>query len=227
MKLLSAILLLAVSALAQTQPPPPASQPAQPPAKKAKHVWTNDDIQDAGGRVSVVGDSKKSDTPSEKKSDQSAETKEEPCASDPWLVALLGVLQTQGVPANARYWNDRAFGGLCKPATLSSLAKAADGHHVFDDGTKFRIKATASDTWPQGTAIVAAANDNQPFIVSYQGEPYVTTFVDYIDHSYSNGSHVYVVSKVQMTQPITGHVVIFDVKQPIKIDGTLVAQVEK
>jgi hypothetical protein len=41
--------------------PAPASSPARPPnadAKKAKKVWTNDDVHELSGPVSVVGNSK-------------------------------------------------------------------------------------------------------------------------------------------------------------------------
>jgi hypothetical protein len=56
------IFLAAGSAAAQSSSPPPVSpsQDATPPAdaKKTKKVWTNENLSDANGAVSVVGDAK-------------------------------------------------------------------------------------------------------------------------------------------------------------------------
>lgn len=63
LSLLVPVLLFAAAAAAQSpaasSPTPPAQNPA-PPAetKKSKKVWTNDNLSDANGAVSVVGDLK-------------------------------------------------------------------------------------------------------------------------------------------------------------------------
>ena len=57
------IFFLAISAWAQSQdagssrtPPPPQNPAAPADAKKPKRVWTNENLSDTGGTVSVVGD---------------------------------------------------------------------------------------------------------------------------------------------------------------------------
>ena len=39
-------------------PPPPQNSPVPADSKKPKKVWTNENLSDAGGMVSVVGDNK-------------------------------------------------------------------------------------------------------------------------------------------------------------------------
>ena len=221
MKRFFAFLLLPLALWAQT-PPPPANPAPKP---KAKKVWTNQDVENIQGGVSVVGSEQaKSDSRSPART---AGRQEKPCASHAWLRAVMMVLRGQGVPPNGGYWNDRIFGGLCKGATVDEIAKAVEGKHTFDNGAQFTVKAEASGDWPQSYAMVAAAQKSRPFIVSYKGEPYLATYVDFIDRVHSNGSHTYNISKVTLTHPLSGAVVLFDVKKPLKIDGTLVLEVSR
>lgn len=214
----------------QNQPSPAQSQSAPPSAStskpKAKHVWTNDDIQSIRGGVSLMGGDK------EKAGGDSASrqrTAGENCELDPWMAGLMIVLKAQGVPINRHYWQNKLFGGVCKDASRLEDLSAADGVNSFDDGTNFTVQTQVSETWPQGAAMVAAAKKDHPFLVSYQHQPYVAIRVNYVDHRYSDGGHIYVVSKVTMKHPITGDVVVYDAGDPdaLHIDGTLVATVSR
>jgi len=67
-------LFAAVSAAAQSQdssapaPPPPSQDSATPgETKKPKRIWTNENLSDAGGTVSVVGDPKNKPKPTSSK----------------------------------------------------------------------------------------------------------------------------------------------------------------
>lgn len=228
MKRVATLVLVALplALLAQSAPqqPPAGSAPTKP---KAKKVWTNEDVENIKGGVSVVGDSKTSSASATETPKHAAAGRQENCASDPWLVAVLLALRTQGVPPNPEYWSDRIFGGLCKDVTLDQIAKAVEGEHTFENGAKFTVNAQPSGDWPDSYAIVDVAAKNRPFLVSYKGEPYLATHVNYIDRVHSNGSHTYNISKITLRAPVSGAVVIFDVKQPIKIDGSLVLQVSK
>jgi hypothetical protein len=63
--------------------PAPAQDPAKPAPKKTKRVWTNENLGDANGTISVVGDPQKTSAPK-------TETKSAPDkAVDPKLVANL------------------------------------------------------------------------------------------------------------------------------------------
>lgn len=221
-----ALLLIALplALCAQSAPPQGPANPA--PKPKAKKVWSNEDVENIQGGVSVVGDSKAA-TQDAAAAPRGAARRQEDCASDPWLVAVLLALRQQGVPPNVEYWKDRIFGGLCKPTNLEAIAAALEGKHTFDSGAQFTVKTEASGDWPESSAMVAMTAKNRTFLVSYKGEPYLATHVNYIDRVHSNGSHSYNISKITLTHPVSGAVVLFDVKQPVKIDGTLVLEVSR
>ncbi|HEU5452600.1 MAG TPA: hypothetical protein VFU76_11475 [Terriglobales bacterium] len=224
-------LLLPAMMMGQTQSAPPPSSPSQSspstspaPKKKAKHVWTNDDIRSIRGGISTTMGGRSTSGGTSATGQRPAD---EPCELDPWVAGFMAVLKAQGVPVNQKYWQTKLFGGVCKEADGLGALTAADGVNSFDDGTNFTVRTQISETWPQGASMVEAAKKDHPFLVSYNHEPYVAVRVNWIDHRYSDGGHVYVVSKVTMKHPLTGEVIVFDAGDPdaMHIDGTLVATV--
>lgn len=225
---------LAGSASAQSAPDsnPPAAAPqsqtaSNPPAKpKAKHVWTNDDIGDIPGTISVVGKSGSADKSATRPPARKRAAGQK-CEPDPWLAGLMIVLRAQGIPPNPPFWEDKIDNGVCKPATGLADLQQADGDILFDDGTRFRLSTDVSGDWPRAAAMVEASNNNRPFLVSHNHQPYVATKVNYIDHHYSDGGHVYVISRITMKHPLTGEVVVFTAGQSFQMEGTLLATVSK
>lgn len=224
-------LLLPAMMMGQAQSAPPPSGQAQPPAstspppkKKAKHVWTNDDIRSIRGGISTTTGAAKTsgDTPA-----TGQRAADEKCDLDPWVAGFMLVLKAQGVPINRQYWQNKLFGGVCKEAGGLGDLSAADGVNSFDDGTNFTVRTEISGTWPQGASMVENAKKDRPFLVSYNHKPYVATRVNWVDHRYNDGGHVYVVSKVTLKHPLTGEVVVFDGQDldAMHIDGTLVVTV--
>lgn len=228
-KVLLAALLLPAMMLGQTQSAPPAESQSPPstsptPKKKAKHVWTNDDIRNIRGGISTTTGDRATPGSSSATSQRAADEK---CDLDPWMAGFMVVLKAQGVPINRAYWQNKLFGGVCREASGLGDLTAADGVNSFDDGTNFTVRTQISETWPQGASMVENAKKDRPFLVSYNHQPYVAVRVNWLDHRYSDGGHVYVVSKVTLKHPITGETVVFDAQDPdaMHIDGTLVATV--
>src|SRR3954464_9636504 len=172
--------LLAMAAGAQTDSPTPK------PPEKQKHVWTNDEVEDLHGGISVVGEPTK-----EKKPGSAADAKTpagppkkkaESCDSDAWAVGVDAMMRSWEVSLGKKFWAERLFQGLCmSPVNFADAGKQIGGDYVLDDGKKIRVKAdVALHDFPSPTLIVNAVRESHPFLVSWKNQAMVVTFIDYI-----------------------------------------------
>ena len=219
---IACFLLLATVAAGQTS----TDSPQQQPKPKSKRVWTNDDIGSVPGTINVVGSPRKeSGKSNDTTSAQPAKPKE--CDSDSWPEAVAAVLGAQGVNFNAKYWNIKFFGGGCYSGmSVSSIAPAITGDYTLDDGQRIRIDADARPGLPNGADAIAAVQSDRPFLVAMNERAYLATDVAYIDHQYMTDGgivHVYAMTKVTLTDPISGDRKMLDLASgpPKSIQGSI------
>jgi hypothetical protein len=235
---LHCVMLLAIClgacgmALGQTDTTAPKDKPAKP-----KRVWTNEEVENIRGGVSVVGDSKSS--PEAKKANdssassqkESGETESGSCLSDAWGAGVAGVMRAQGATMTRKFWVTKLFGGACLTGVkLEAVSTGITGDYALDDGTKLAAKAEVVKGLPTAATMVASVTKNQPFLVSWKNWVWVVTDVQYIDREYwSNGgsTHIYTIARATMTDPLGEKVMIFDAsKTPLsEIEGSLVVSV--
>lgn len=141
-------------------------------------------------------------SPGAAKSNSKFPDKKERCADWAWGAAVAVALGAQGVPFDAAYWVDKTFGGTrCNKSlgSASSLTSSVDGDYALDDGRKVRISSRIG--LPGGGAMVAAAKQNRPMVVVWNGMPYVSSGICYDRVTYSDGSVEYVLKEIELTNP--------------------------
>jgi hypothetical protein len=227
---LLALCAIAAPAFAQTD----TSSKPQP---KPKHVWTNDEVEDLHGGISVVGeptkekDSKKSGVATDEKKTPAAPPKKkaEACDSDAWAVGVDAMMQSWQVSLGKKFWAERLFNELClNPVNLGDAAKQIPGDYVLNDGKKIRVKAdVVLHDFPNPTVIVNAVKADHPFLVSWKNRVLIVTYVDYIEN-YTNGILTdYTIHKLHLTDPLAGSTSIYDstLNKLAEIDGSVMVSV--
>ncbi len=229
MFLLRILLCVALCASAVGQTDQSKSQP------KPKHVWTNDDVEDLHGGISVVGeptkekDKKPGSATEEKTPSGPPKKKAESCDSEAWSVGVNAMMQSWEVDLGKKFWSERMFQGLCiSPVAVGEAAKSIAGDYVLDDGRKIRVKADlVLRDFPSPTLIVNAVRESHPFLVSWKNHALIVTYIDYIEN-YTNGILTdYTIHKLHMTDPLTGATAIYDstVNKLAEIDGSVMVSV--
>ena len=200
-----------------------AALPAQQAdaGKKPPRVYTNDDLEGMSGVVNVVGDSNKpgaeSGNPAEAGSARTATAKhkapptKDQCADWAWGVVVADTLGSKGIPFDPEYWVEKTFGNTRCLATLakaSNLAGAIDGDYTLDDGAKVHIQSSVGA--PGAAGVVDGIDKNQPFIVLWRGIPYLAAGVRGVKQIYGDGTVMYVISQMTLSNPYLQKTVTFD-----------------
>ena len=193
---LAALCLTCGAAAAQAQSSTSSTDPTQP-KPKPKKVYTEDDLSELSGGISVVGEATK---PAKKKTAADAkdpgkadpaesEAEEEDdsaldrpqCESLAWGMTVDAVLRQQGVSLDRNLWVQKAYGGdLCTP-TLGSpdnLARSVTGDYALDDGSRIRINAMLFPGLPSSAAFVESVKAGKPWILIVGGHPWLTARSD-------------------------------------------------
>lgn len=181
-------------------------------------VYTEDDLKELRGGISVIGEApaKPSDTKDEPRAPGAAKQKSkipdkaEGCAD--WAVAsaISAALGAQGVAFDASYWIDKIYGGTRCPKSiggLSSIAASVDGDYTLDDASKVRVQTKIGV--PGAGGMVENTKGNRPMLVIWQGVPYVSQGVRYVKEVYSDGSILYKIKEMELTNPYLDKTVTF------------------
>jgi hypothetical protein len=203
------------------------SSPQQEMAKpKAPRLWTNEDLQNLKGGINVVGQPDESKPSSQPRAGAApgGETDPEVCESDGWANAVAAVVGIQGAQLGSKFWAAKLFSNLCTSGIkLDEVSRGITGDYTLDDGKNVRLKANAIlRNLPKGAEMVAAVDEQRPFIVAWKGRPYVINRVNYVDNVY-DGISMYTVTKLYLTNAMTGRPVLFEATAANlkEIDGTL------
>ncbi len=189
----------------QTAPAPAST--SKPPTKK---VWTNEDLQklDNGG-VSVLGAPDNQAQAGARKPGEAEES--EPCESDAWAAAVTIILKQQGLPRSRQFWADKLFNAPCVSGVhLSAVGAGIEGNYTLDNGHKVQVKSEALPGFPVGADLVAAMREKHSLLLQYQGQPWLSGNVEYVDREYADGGKVYTVSKLFLVDPLSGKRQILD-----------------
>lgn len=214
------VALLGSSGIAHAQAQPESDKP------KAKRVWTNQDVENIKGGINVVGQPDKP-APSSKTKDETPATPEVPaevCESDGWARAVATVVQARGAKMGARFWATRLFNNLCTSSVqVEAVSRRITGDYSLEDGAKIHLNADViPHSLPKAAELVAAVNEQRPFIVAWKGHPYIIDRVDYVDNVY-DGISMYSISKLYMTNALTGRTTLWEATAANlkEIDATL------
>ena len=191
-----------------------AAQTTNNPTK----VYTEDDLKELKGGISVIGEPAKAPTkdkndpqsPAAPKQKSKIPDKSEGCSD--WAVAsaVAAALGSQGVPFDASYWIDKIYGGTRCPKSiggLSSIAGSVDGDYTLDDASRVRIRTKVGV--PGAGVMVDNVKGNRPMLVVWQGVPYVSQSVRYVKEVYSDGSILYKIKEMDLTNPYLDKTVTF------------------
>lgn len=208
---------------AQSDQPAPASATKSP----TKKVWTNEDLKSLGdGGVSVLGAPGNQAQASARKPDQAKDSG--PCESDAWAAAVTIILKQQGLAMSPQFWADKLFNAPCVTGVhLSKVGAGIEGHYTLDDGRKVQVKSDALPGVPAGADLVASMREKHSLLMQYQGQPWVSGNVEYIDQHYADGGKVYTVSKLILVDPLSGKKQVLDFSaQPVPVvQGSLQVKV--
>ncbi len=203
-----------------------AQAQAGPDKPKAKRVWTNEDVENIKGGINVVGEPAQP-APSSKTKDEKPATPEVPaelCESDGWARAVAYVIQARGARMGARFWATHLFNNLCTGSVqVDAVGRRITGDYTLEDGAKIHLKAEVlPHNLPKAAELVAAVNEQRPFIVAWKGHPYIIDRVDYVDNVY-DGISMYSISKLYMTNALTGRTTLWEATSANvkEIDATL------
>ncbi len=185
---------------------------------KTPKVYTEDDLKELRGGISVIGEApaKAADRKDEPRAPGAAKAKSkvpdkaEGCAD--WAVssAIAAALGSQGVPFDASYWIDKIYGGTRCPKSiggLSSIAASVDGDYTLDDASKVRVRTRIGV--PGAGGMVENVKSNRPMLVVWQGVPYVSQGVRYVKEVYTDGSILYKIKEMELTNPYLERTVTF------------------
>jgi hypothetical protein len=193
---------------------------------KAPRVWTNEDLQNLKGGINVVGQPDESTPSPLTHADDAAdgETTKQLCESDGWADAVAAVVEIQGAQLDSKFWAARLFSNLCTSGIkVDAVSRRITGDYTLENDTKVHLKADfLLHNLPTAADIVAALDERRPFIIAWKGRPYVTNRVDYVNNVY-NGVSMYTVSKLYLTNAMTGKPTLFEATAANlkETDGTL------
>jgi hypothetical protein len=179
-------------ALGETQnqtSPTPTTEKKATAEPKIKKVWTEEDLETIPGRISVVGEPGAGETgepPLPESRLGTAASRSGPgkeCKSWAWATSVDLILRAQGVRLGRTFLMQKTFGGevcLAYMRTARELVPAIEGDYTLSDGKRIRINARymERDLFPIA-AMVAAAKEGLPFIVIWNGQPYLTQDLEY------------------------------------------------
>lgn len=219
-------------AAAQAAPPTPVAP------KKAKKVFTDDDVRRLSGGISVVGDSaKKSDiTDDEANNFNQPKTKaaKEPssqtgCLSRSWATMADVASRSVGVNLGNDYWHQKLFGhDICtdQVGTPDSIARAVNGGHIYPDGTHARLKVKLTQGMTTAAALIAAQREGRTPIMVWKHHPYAVDGANFINYDHNT---TYVIKDIALVDPYTrDHEFFVKGKNDLsEIDATLEVSADK
>jgi hypothetical protein len=219
-------LLVTLNAAAQSAPAP----------KKAKKVFTNDDVRRLSGGISVVGDSStKSSGADDPASDPKApkpvrdDAPLTGCLSRSWAALADVAARSVGVDLGGDYWHQKLFGhALCtdQVGTPDSIARGINGGHLYPDGTHARLKVKLTQGMTSAAALIAAEREGRTMIMVLNHHPYAVDGGNYINYSHDA---VYVIKDIALVDPYTrDHETFVKGKNQLsEVDATLEVSADK
>jgi hypothetical protein len=215
-----------------------AAPPTTVAPKKAKKVFTDDDVRRLSGGISVVGDSeKKSDGSDDENSNSNqpkTKTAKEPtqeagCLSRSWATMADVASRSVGVNLGNDYWHQKLFGhDICtdQVGTPDSIARAIDGGHIYPDGTHARLKVKLTQGMTTAAALIAAQREGRTPIMVWKHHPYAVDGGNYINYG---KNAVYVIKDIALVDPYTrDHEFFVKGKNDLsEIDATLEVSADK
>ena len=189
----------------QTAPAPTsATRPA------TKKVWTNEDLKNLGDAgVSVLGAPGNQAQVNSRKPDQAQDS--DACESDAWAAAVTIILKQQGLAMSPQFWADKLFNAPCVTGVrLTKVGTGIEGNYTLENGRKIQVKSEALPGVPAGADLVAAMREKHSLLLQYQGQPWVSGNVEYIDNQYADGGKVYTVSRLILVDPLSGKKQVLD-----------------
>ncbi len=202
---LAVVILCAFCAYAQeTAPKPAAPAPAKP---KAKKVYTEEDLGNLRGSISVVGDSipkpkVEESTPAasmddldepllpEEKSDRPPAADKKPktpsnCRSAAWAKIVDMVARQQGLTMAEGFWHQKLFGNsfcIDNVGNLDRITQSIEGEYTTAANDRLRVTVQSHRPWPQAETLVANHKKGNLLIVVFKGQPYLIEELDTVKY---------------------------------------------
>ena len=140
--------------------------------------------------------------------DSTVVTAKQNCANWGLAAGLETMLAKQKVALDQSFWVMRLnYGETCVehlPA-MELLAKVVDQEFVLDDGRHVRLELHFIPGAPTNIdGVLAGIKNNQPSLLLWHGHPYYLTGVTYDEHIGGNGSRLFEVKELRLTDTFTG-----------------------